>query len=364
VEVGGFEGFDVVAAGLEDEGGGVAGGAAEEGEALIGAEHAEGGGEAVGGGAVGGDDGDEGVVGEADAGVGVDDVGVADAVDFEALVEVAGGGDGGVAEPGDAGGGCVGGVEGADFDAPGRLAWRGVADGDIAGGGDEGAVDAVASEDGEGFVGGVAFGDAAEVEAHVGAVEGDGAAAGVEFEVLPADAGAGFGEQVRGGQFTAAPGAAPEVHHGAEGDVEGAVAAFRAVDGAGEHEPEVGADGGGLAGRGVAADAAQFAVGVVVAEGGVQFGDACVGGLGGGLGFGLGGGVGDDAEGDAHLGAGELEAGQVGRLGAGGGAGRGGAAGAGREPGGGGEGGGEGESAGGGGGRGHGCAGGGVGLRG
>lgn len=65
----------------------------EEHEAVFGGEDTEGGGEAIGGDGAVGDDRDQGVVSEAEAGVRVDDMGVALAVQFNELEEVTGGGD-------------------------------------------------------------------------------------------------------------------------------------------------------------------------------------------------------------------------------------------------------------------------------
>lgn len=93
---GGAEGEELVGE-LDEE----AGGGGEFGEDGFGgcwAENTGGGGEGVAAGGVGGDDGAGDAGGEAECGVWVDDVGVAGAVDFDGLMEVAGGGDGAVVE--------------------------------------------------------------------------------------------------------------------------------------------------------------------------------------------------------------------------------------------------------------------------
>ncbi len=54
-----------------------------------------------------GDDGAGDAAGEAEAGLGVDDVRVADAVEFDELMEITGGGDGAVGEGNDGGRGIV-----------------------------------------------------------------------------------------------------------------------------------------------------------------------------------------------------------------------------------------------------------------
>ncbi len=82
----------------------------------------------------------------------------------DVLVEVAGGGDGAVLQ-GEAGGG--GEMEGAEADVPAVFFWWWVTEAEVAGGGDEGLGVAFFVEVVEDEVGGVAFGDAAEVELHV-----------------------------------------------------------------------------------------------------------------------------------------------------------------------------------------------------
>src|SRR6185369_9543068 len=71
----------------------------DELQPFLGAEDADGGGDAVGVDAAGGDDADAAAAGDAVAGVWVDDVGVALAVHDQMLAGIAGGGDGGILEP-------------------------------------------------------------------------------------------------------------------------------------------------------------------------------------------------------------------------------------------------------------------------
>ncbi len=152
--------------------------------------------ESVGKGGVTRDDGDGDGLGQAEAGGGVDDVGVTHAVDLDELLSVARGGNGriGKDERKRCAGGCA---ERGDLDGPTGFAGRRIAEGEIATGGDHRAGETALREEGEGFVGGVAFGDAAEVEQHAGAEQGDGARGGIEAEVNEAGGvlggGAGFG---------------------------------------------------------------------------------------------------------------------------------------------------------------------------
>lgn len=152
---------------------------------------AGGGGEGVGELGERGDDGGGFLLGEAEAGLGVDDVGVAGAVDGEVLVEVTGGGDGAVFERESGGGGEV---EGAESDVPAVFFGWGVAEAEVTAGDDEGLGEAGLGEVVEDEVGSVAFGDASEVELHAGLGEGGGLVFLIEDEVLVAGAFFGVGE--------------------------------------------------------------------------------------------------------------------------------------------------------------------------
>lgn len=107
------------------------------------------------------------------------------------LMEISGGGDGAVYEGEGAGGGEA---EGSEADGPAFFIRGGVADAEVSGGGDEGLGVALFFEVVEDEVGGEAFGDAAEVELHVFAKDGDGLVFFVEGEVFDAAAGASFGD--------------------------------------------------------------------------------------------------------------------------------------------------------------------------
>ena len=154
-----------------------------EREALVWSEHGDRGIEAVGVEAAACDDGGAAADGHGPAGARVEDVRVAYAVRGHPLFGVAGGGDGGVAEDDGAGVRRAGDVERGHVDGPAVSIRRRRGDDDVAAEGGEGACQAVRFEDGDGFVGGVAFGEAAEVEGHAGRVEGGGARGGVEMEV-------------------------------------------------------------------------------------------------------------------------------------------------------------------------------------
>ena len=152
-----------------------------DGAAFFGAQDAEGGSEGVGGGGVGGDDGTSDAAGEAEAGFRVDDVRVADAVKFDELMEIAGGGNGLVGEA-DVDGSIV--VDaGAKRDCPAWGVRRGIACGGVASGEDDGDGETLGLEKSEHLICGVAFGDATEVEQEAGFGEGQGLI--VDVELMP-----------------------------------------------------------------------------------------------------------------------------------------------------------------------------------
>ena len=77
---------------------------------------------------------------------------------------------------------------------------RRIADGEIAAGRHQGAVDADFRQGGERLVRGVAFGDASEVQAHAFLVERDRSGSGVEVELAIPRALQGLAEGVRRGK--------------------------------------------------------------------------------------------------------------------------------------------------------------------
>ena len=160
-------------------------------------------------------------MGEAVAGAGIDDVGITTAIEFDELFGVAAGGEGLVFQVDGAGVNVSELIDIADEDAP-TFAANGRGAGEhIAAGGDEGAADAVGLENFHGFVDGVAFGNAAEVELHFGCEQGNGAVARVEFYFFKPDAGFHGDEGFGGGEFLLASSGAPEADHGAGGGVFG-----------------------------------------------------------------------------------------------------------------------------------------------
>lgn len=100
----------------------------------------------------------------------------------------------------------------------------------------------------DGFVHGVAFGDAAEVEAHAFDWERGGVVGGVEVEFLVANACAGDIEEVFPGEFFLSSCPAPEAGIGADGDIEGAAGEGGELLGLLEDIEEFGAEFLGLAG--------------------------------------------------------------------------------------------------------------------
>jgi hypothetical protein len=70
--------------------------------------------------------------------------------------------------------------KGTERDGPAGFSRRGIADGEITAGGDKGAVEAELPKNGEGGIGRVSFGDAAEIDENVRAGFGEGAFLAVE----------------------------------------------------------------------------------------------------------------------------------------------------------------------------------------
>ena len=124
------------------------------------AEHAHGSGEAISGEDIGCDDGDKAVVGEAKSGVRIDDVGITDAIDFYELIEIAGVRDAAIVkEQKSLAALRIRGFEQLNF--PTFLAGRWIAERHVAAGCDKSALTAVLTENAEGFVRGVPFGNGA-----------------------------------------------------------------------------------------------------------------------------------------------------------------------------------------------------------
>ena len=86
---------------------------------------------------------------------------------------------------------------------------RRIADGKIAAGRHQGAVDADSRQGGERFVRCVAFGDASEVQAHAFLIERDRSGSGVEVEFAIPRALQGVAERVRRGKAMLLPGLSP-----------------------------------------------------------------------------------------------------------------------------------------------------------
>lgn len=149
---------------------------------LFWAEDTERGGEGIRGAGVCGDDGTGDAAGETEAGLRMDDVRVADAVEFDELMEIAGGGDGLVGEAEIDGSIVV--DAGAKRDCPAWGVRRGIACGGVASGEDDGDGETLGSEQSEHLIRGVAFGDTTEVEQDAGF--GEGQELIVDVELMPA----------------------------------------------------------------------------------------------------------------------------------------------------------------------------------
>lgn len=233
-------------------------------------------------------------------------MGVTNAADFGELFRVAGGRDGNIVE-GDDTGETAGGVEQFEADTPTGFAGGRSANGEIAAGRDQRLREAFLAEDAECFFGGVTLGDTAEVELHGREFEEEGFAARVEDEMAIAGASLGIAEGGLGGETVLFAGGPPKTDHGTLGDVEGAVGgAGKALGGFEEHEQIVTDGDWFLVGR--AAGAVQFAVFLVIGEGGVEGANAGKRMLEGAAGGGQIAGVHRHAEERSHDGFGGFDA--------------------------------------------------------
>jgi hypothetical protein len=141
----------------------------------------------------------------------------------------------------------------------------GAAGDDVAAGLDESGVRAARAQGVEGGLEDVAFGDAAEVEAHAVMREQHGACGGVEADEPPVDEPSRRSERRRIRQRARGPRATPDGNQWRDGGVEGAAGRARDVERGCEYVEERRADGRPLTRARL--DAAQFAVRAVVAEG-------------------------------------------------------------------------------------------------
>ena len=236
--------------------------------------------EGVGVDAVRRDDADGAAAGDRPAGAQIDDVRAADAVDGHPLLGVAGRRDRGAHER-DAEGIAAGpgrrslggGGERGDRHRPGRLPGRRIPGGDVAANRDQRGAGAVRAQDAQRLLGGVALGDAAGVDLDPGLGERDGAAPRIEPHLGEAAGGAGGRDAIRLGPGVQAAGPPPQVREAAGGDVEGAAGAPRQRIRGREHGEQILADRHGDAGGG-ARQRRHLAVVAVVAEAGVDRGDA------------------------------------------------------------------------------------------
>lgn len=163
------------------------------------------------------------MLGEAEAGLGIDDVGVAFPSDHDVLMEVAGGGNGAVFERKRSSGAKA---ESAEGDLPSVFFWRWVAESEIASGCHERLRQACGGEVIENGIGGISFGNSAEVESHAGSGEGRGLLIRVEDERLVSAGGARFFEQWGSGEALRHPGLAPEPGGSSESGVVGSFGDF------------------------------------------------------------------------------------------------------------------------------------------
>ena len=129
-------------------------------------------------------------------------------------------------------------------------------------------------EAGERGIGRITLGDAAEIELHAGLIQHHGAAArnrdaacDIRSGWRPRASAAASGSRCSRARLP------PKPDHRTERDIERAIGLFGELAGCGQHAKEIGAGCAPVC-HGCAADAVQFAVGLVVGKRGVQFGDA------------------------------------------------------------------------------------------
>ncbi len=162
---------------------------------------------------------------------------------------------------------------------------------------------------------GVSLGDGAQIEAHARPFEARRAAVRIQREQPVAAPRAGRGQFRGRRRLPHAPGAAPELDAGADGDIEGAFRRGRELLGAREHAPEIVAQGDEAAApRG--AQAAELAGGIVIAHNPLDRPGTVKGGLGRAACRFLIAGIQYQVHGRSHNGSRELEApGRLGRAG-------------------------------------------------
>jgi hypothetical protein len=94
----------------------------------------------------------------------------------------------------------------------------------------------VLAQDAQAFIGGVTFGDAAEVEEHAGLEQRDGFRLGIELDGTPVGGGESFGETVGRREFFDAFGAPPELGEIAAGGIKGTVGELGRAQGNGRRD--------------------------------------------------------------------------------------------------------------------------------
>lgn len=237
------------------------------------AQHEQGGGECVGVGGGACDDGRQDGVGGRATCAWVDDVAVLTFLVGECLSPDGRDGECAVAQVHDGEGWCLGLAEfgrGVNGDLPGLgVRWGAEAEGGAGAAMEEGRGDAGVAKNLDGLFDGVAFADAAQVDAHAGAEEPCGPVRAVQFQMLHADA---FPGGLEGGGIRAVTGSASEspcLHQGRHGDVErpagGSCQAHCAV----KECPDLGQEPY-RSGGAVLVESGDFAVGPVEAEAGFE----------------------------------------------------------------------------------------------
>ncbi len=239
----------------------------------------------VGGRTVGRDDGHGRAVLVPHPGRRVDDVRIAMAVDLDEPLGVAGRRDRRVLQ--EQGGRAVfqPGIHWGNRDPPALGIGGRVADDDVAGAADQGATDPLGFQDVERRLRRVALGDPADVQLHPGMEELDGPRGRVEDHLVGADELLGLGDQPGIRQLPVATRPAPEPAHRGDRDVEGAAGAFVHPLRPLEDVEQVGADPH-RALSGLPREPGELALGIVIAQHGVERRDPIEGRPGGASGGG------------------------------------------------------------------------------
>jgi hypothetical protein len=233
---------------------------------------------------ISGDDRNQGLIGQAEAGARINDMGVALAIDLQVLKDIPGGGQRAVCQQDMLGRRRLRHIERRDFNPPTAAAGWWIAHGHVTAADDQGGFNTLLAQDADGFIDGISFGDAAEVQAHVGHQQFNRSGPWIQPHVTVADRRAGTIQSFGRRQRTVTSGSSPDVDVRSNRDVERAFRLLGECLCPVEDSPEVVADGDGPAFSRGPGQTAQLALGIVIGEDVVEFPNAGEGGERGFLG--------------------------------------------------------------------------------